>query len=220
MENLEFIRFKANGNGPLTDQVINCYRNVFGGEPWNEWKRCQKCDRKFGIEQLADGKTHCCNMPLVDFWPKEVVQRDIFNEISGDASCWLSVVKENDNVVDVVGFSWGYPITPKNLEDMVKFSGIVDIITDIFGHMECVAYQDEIGLATKYRGQKIGRAMQLLTHQDYTKQGLGVVVARTKTNPPTVAYHWYKKAGMDVIGEYGDEDGRVIMAGRTNNLSF
>ncbi len=223
MEKIKFIRFEADGNNEkIADQIVECYRNVFGEDPWNEWKRCQKCGKKFGIGQLNSDNIDHCNVPLVDFWPKEVVRQDIFNEMIDGTSCWLSMSMKSENIPIVIGFSWGYPIVIANLEKKIKLRGIAKAIADNFGSTDNhkVAYQDEIGLMAQYRGQKFGRAMQVLNLNDYINQGLNIIVARTKTNPPTVAYHWYKKAGMKVIAEYGDEDGRVILAGKLDQLIF
>lgn len=134
------------------------------------------------------------------------MRNDIFDEITSESSCWLAI--ENKKVI---GFTWGYPIKLNILE---KKLGLVisQRCKEEFGEkLEIVAYQDEIGVIKRYRRKGIGKQLFIRRLNDFRLQGLRVGIARTKTNPPTVTYLWYRRMGYKIIAEYNDEDGRVIL---------
>lgn len=187
----------------LLPQLIECYREVFSTSPWYEWKTCTKCGKKWGLEhvdELAAHQHRCCNQEVVDFWPTEVVARDIRKELSMPfATCWLAMDGEK-----VIGFSWGYALTPTELDTKLGIScGITG--TDL------LAYQDEIGVSTSYRGRHIASTLFRYRLRDFLSHGLRTGVMRTKTLPPSVTYLWFRNLGYRTTSSYDDADGRVIM---------
>ena len=207
---IRLVRYNPHNDAEgLTDALIQCYREVFGEDPWNEWKKCQVCGRKWGKQELtSDDDHHHCGMLLVDFWPEEIVRADLLHEITAEASCRLALDGNK-----VIGFCWGYPISPIELEQKLGITELAEALTREFGALERVAYQDELGVLSMYRGKKLAR--QLFTHRlkDFLEKGLSVGVIRTKTNPPSVTYLWFTgKLGYKLIAEYKDEDGRVVLA--------
>lgn len=207
---ITYFQYYPYQNTELLEKLVGCYRRVFSEEPWSEWKRCPVCGQKWGREDeglLTSMHFKHCNELLDDFWSRTKVKEDIFKEVTPQSSCWLALVDSK-----VVGFSWGYPITPQALEEKLKFPGISAIIEQKFGQIDKVAYQDEIGVVKKFRGRKIAKEMFRRRLQDFRDKQLNVCVARTKVNPPTVNYLWYTKLGYEVIGEYNDQDQRVILA--------
>ena len=115
---VDFIRYLPHSNISM-NKLIDCYREVFAEDPWNEWLKCQICGKHFGIKQkenlLRFGSFIHCGVPLVEFWPKEKVAKDILSEITEEASCHLAINKEKN----VVGFCWGYPIDITQLEEKI-----------------------------------------------------------------------------------------------------
>lgn len=213
---IRYIRFNPHHNTELLPQLIECYREVFGEEPWNEWKQCKICKTKWGVnEKIILQKmnfTHC-GQPIVDFWSREIVQKDLFHEITPDASCWLAL-----NNKTVIGFCWGYPIDLENLESKLGIKGISIELRNQFGYVDHVAYQDELGVLKQYRGIGIAKKMFIHRLKDFRRQRLNIGVIRTKTNPPSVTYLWFLKLGYKVISKYNDADGRVILARSLTNL--
>src|SRR3989344_6129238 len=110
---VDFVRY-AEHSAPLTGRLVECYREVFADTPWNEWLKCEKCDKYWGLKDKAmlesRGFRHC-GQPLVDFWSVEQVLTDLEHEITPEASCWLAMEADL-----VVGFSWGYPVGLADLE--------------------------------------------------------------------------------------------------------
>ncbi len=213
---IRYVRFNPHHNAELFPQLIKCYREVFSEEPWNEWKQCKICKTKWGLNEkplLQKINFRHCGQPIVDFWPEEVVQKDLLHEITPNASCWLAL-----NNKTVIGFCWGYPISPKNLEKKLKLQGLTEYIYNNFGNTGRIAYHDDLGVLKQYRGMGIAKEMFIRSLQDFSNQRLQIGVGRTKTNPPAVTYLWFVKIGYKVIAEYNDADGRVILARSLTNL--
>ena len=213
MKKTEFVRFDPRQDGHLIDKLIHCYRLVFGERPWSEWKKCSICGKKWGLEDLnelhAVHNLHC-GREVEDFWPEVTVREDLFFEIKPESSCWLAT-QEKQSTVDVVGFCWGYPILAEQLEIKLVLPGIAEKLKDRFG-VDRFAYLDEIGLIKDMREKQIAKKLNDKVISDILAQGVSFFTVRTKTNPPTVAYHWLVKYGYEVVAHYNDSDGRVILA--------
>jgi ribosomal protein S18 acetylase RimI-like enzyme len=220
MENVSFIKYlPQDKNHLITAQLVECYREVFADSPWHEWLKCPKCGQYWGVKDqtilVSQGYRHC-GVSLVDFWSREQVICDLYHEINKDSSCWLAIGFDK-----VVGFCWGYPATLNDLEKKLEVS-FTNEFERAFGFQSQVAYQDEVGVITSYRGKKIAKMMVLYRLNDFIKQGLKVGVVRTRQFPePSQTFLWYKNLGYEVLAEY--EDGRVIMCrellGLSNKLS-
>ncbi len=210
MEKTSFVRYSPrNGEYPLTAKLVECYRDVFADKPWHEWLKCSKCQKYWGIKDrglLASYGFSHCNTPLVDFWPRDRVISDLYHEITSEASCWLAMDKDM-----VIGFCWGYPITIADLEAKlgVPFSARLG-----YKNNPClVAYQDEVGVLSAYRGRKIAKAMVSRRLDDFLAQGLRVGIVRTRQSPePSETFLWYTaKLGYEILATYPGNDGRVIL---------
>ncbi|MEK7640240.1 MAG: GNAT family N-acetyltransferase [Patescibacteria group bacterium] len=209
MNAITYERFNPTVNPELLPQLIRCYQDVFSTTPWSEWKTCKCCKKKWGIEQWRDIPTlRCptCGKPLTDFWPSDVVERDIRKELSmPNATCWLALDGGN-----VIGFSWGYALTGIELDAKL---GITCGLTE-----DRIAYQDEIGVAMPYRSKHIASELFKLRLGDFIAAKLFTGVVRTKTNPPSVTNLWFNRLGYKVIVHYNDTDGRVIMVRNLRSL--
>jgi len=216
---IDYKRLDLYKGGVMMNQLVACYRAVFADEPWNEWKICPVCKKKWGIKQVPEleksGYVHCDKV-VEDFWPRDIVRADIQNEISREASCWIAHHNES-----VIGFCWGYPISLDKLEEKLKLPGFATNAKRS-GFPDEVAYHDEIGVKKEYRMHGIAKNMFQLSFKDFREKGLSAIVARTMSSPPTIAYYWFKKIGYKVIDRYdrhNDKDSRVILACSTDNLS-
>lgn len=217
MENISFVRYSPHtSKDELTMQVVECYRQVFADKPWNEWKQCPKCKKYWGIRDqilLQSLDFWHCNTAIVDFWPKEQVATDLFHEITEEASCWLAMSRSK-----VIGFCWGYPIVLSDLEKKLGLK-LDSEITRHLGHEQPVAYQDEVGVLSEYRGQKIAKTMIKHRLEDFLSQGLKTGIVRTRQNPkPSETFLWYQKLGYTTIATYPSNDGRVVQGRNFNDL--
>ena len=203
-------------NQPLTAQLVECYRDVFSASPWHEWLKCEKCGKYWGIkdqELLASWKFHHCNSPLVDFWPRETVLSELQHEITPESSCWLACADEK-----VVGFCWGYHASISELQKKLGIS-IIANAEKYFGKQTLIAYQDEFGVISSYRGRKIAKAMVAHRLNDFLDKKLTVGIVRTRQFPePSETYLWYKRLGYHTLAEY--EDGRVILGRKLDENLF
>lgn len=204
--NIEYKRFLPWQDRDIFSKLIECYRQVFGSAPWYEWKRCVNCNTKWGILESKEISTHC-HVPVVDFWLPEQVEKDILYEVTEEASCWVAF--DGD---DLIGFTWGYPITPDMLEKKLELSGVQKDIETYFGKLEYVAYQDELGVQEQWREKNIASELHQKRLDDFRKSQLKVGIVRTQTKEQSVLYDWYQKLGYVVISEYYDDDKRVILA--------
>lgn len=204
---IEYYRFFPSQDENLFLKLVECYRKVFGAAPWYEWKLCSICSTKWGIKE-SEGMLSHCGFPVIDFWPKEKVIDDILNEVTNEASCWLALYQN-----EVVGFTWGYPVTPFDLEKKLGLYGVRNSLQNYFGNIEYVAYQDELGVLEEWRRQNIAKNLYDIRLSDFIKNGLKVGVVRTQTKEcPAVVYNWYCKLGFKTIAEYHDKDKRIILA--------
>ncbi|MFA6417355.1 MAG: hypothetical protein WCW61_04145 [Patescibacteria group bacterium] len=209
MKNISFISFSPFTSDPeLTAQLVDCYREVFADNPWNEWLKCSVCQKYWGLKDrgfLASIKFCHCGQPLVDFWPRTEVISDLYHEIVPESSCWLALDDKK-----VVGFCWGYPILAGVLEDKlgIVFCDSLNIPRD-----GLIAYQDEIGVLMPYRNQHNAKAMFLNRQEDFLEQRLRFFIVRTRRYPESSAtFLWYtQKLGYKILAAYPEEDGRVIL---------
>lgn len=208
---VEYVLFNPRENEFVFSSLINCYRKVFGDEPWNEWKVCRKCGKKWGITQESELRAadyYCCDQKVEDFWPSEKVREDFLGETQKDASCWLAIVRGQ-----VIGFTLGYRILAADLARKLELLGLAEEIEKVFRIKRegFVAYQDELGVLRDFRRRGIGKKLYESRKQDFLKMGLRVSIIRTMSNSGSVVYPWYKRLGYNVLAEYNDKDKRVVL---------
>lgn len=205
-----YLRFKPKEHRHLLPMLIECYRDVFADTPWNEWKKCSVCNKQWGVTEREDlallGFQHCGQL-VEDFWPHKVVEEEILHQVNDKASCWIAMTKQR-----VIGFTWGYPMTPEALARKLERPEMVANLKKQFGDPIEVAYQAELGVLTEFRGKKVARELVAKRLEDFQSQGLKVGVVRTKRNPPSVTYLWFIRDGYQPVAEYHDEGERVILA--------
>lgn len=217
MKDVSFSRYSPDKSDRIvTTQLVECYRDVFADRPWNEWLKCPVCGKYWGIkdkDHLTCYKFHHCGVPLVDFWPREEVLADLSHEIVSGSSCWLAMNKES-----IIGFCWGYPIKIDDLETKLGIPIISNLgYLDIY---EQVAYQDEVGVISSYRGRKVAKAMVIRRLDDFIAQGLQCGIVRTKQSPePSETFLWYtQKLGYEILAKYPGDDGRVVLGRKLAGL--
>jgi len=129
------------------------------------------------------------------------------NEIVPGVSCWLALQAN-----EVVGFCWGYESKPQKLEDKLGVSFLGKLVS-FHGDKMKIAYQDELGVVSSCRGQKIAKILFAQRHEDFLEQGLQFGIVRTRRAPePSVTYQWFTdRLGYEVLAEYPGDDGRVIL---------
>ena len=170
-----FVRFSINDR-QQTAQLVECYRDIFADEPWNEWLQCPECGFYWGkseSDDLVARKFYHFGKPLVDFWPRDQVIVDLEHEIRAQAACWLALDQSK-----VVGFCWGYPINFGQLA--VKLEIALEGDSD-----NVVAYQDELGVLSAYRGWGIAKTMLVHRLDDFLTQGLEFRRGKNPETPDT-----------------------------------
>jgi len=160
------------------------------------------------------GSLICCYQgvfagePWNEDWPAATIEADLRRELAKpDASCWLAAEGEA-----VIGFCWGYSLEVGQFDEHLGLVGVDAILCSL--GLAKVAYFDEIGVATQWRGHGIAKRLFGLRRADFMRSGLETAVVRTMSNPPTVVYGWYGRDGYRIIAEYNDERKRVVMVNR------
>jgi len=207
---IQYIKFNPQNNKELLPILIKCYIQVFSEEPWNEYKKCQVCDTKWGLKDQETvqslGLQHC-EKPIIDYWTEKEVEKNIIKDITTDAPCYLAL---RDN--QVIGFCWGYSFNVSDLNQKLKLENIADTILRKYGDVKKIAYQNELGVIKEFRNQGIAKQLFILRLNDFRQQGLKIGIATVKTKPPSVTYHWFLNLGYEIIAEHNDLDGKVILA--------
>jgi len=185
---ISVIRYSPfNGNDYRTSQLVECYRDVFAYMPWNEWLQCSGCHTYWGksdMSLLASWKYRHCGEPLVDFWSREQVISDLYNNITPDASSWIAMDSDR-----VVGFCLGYPVTVTDLETKL---GISLSFVSCTQNLTTLAYQDDLCVLESYRGRHIAKMMIARRLDDFLLRQLTYGVVRTRQFPePSITYLWY-----------------------------
>ncbi len=203
------VRFSPHdGDHVRTAELVECYREVFADTPWHEWLKCPQCQQYWGKKDggvLVTTKFRHCGTPLVDFWSREQVVSDLYQEITPSASCWLAL-----HASSVVGFCFGYAISVTDLEKKLAIRFSHKLAEDGGG---VVAYQDEVGVLATFRGHKIAKAMFANRLEDFLADGLRTGIVRTREFPePSQTFLWYtEKLGYKILARYPGDDGRVIL---------
>lgn len=192
-----------------TFQLVNCFKEVFSENPWGEWMTCSVCGNYWGKESLdkliKDGFYHC-NTALRDFWTHAEVMQDIVSGTTEQSSNWIA--KDNDKII---GFCWGNYDTIKNLESYLAVNFDSSQYKKLSNFR--LGYQSELGVISGYRGNKIAKQLAYRRLLDFLRMSVDYVIVRVKRNPePSKTYSWYiEKLGYNIIAEYPNGDGRVIL---------
>jgi ribosomal protein S18 acetylase RimI-like enzyme len=184
------------------DSLVDCYRHVFGGQDWKEWKVCGAGHKfSFSESQMLD-RCPICGQPLKFYWPAAEVKEDILRDFNSPQSVFIIAVNETDKVV---GFTWGYAMDKDSAQK--KFDGHLPYkLLKLLKTQKRFWYQDEIGVAEDYRN--LGLASRLY------KKRMSLVLARYKhnhfiirTQPTAKTYRWYQhKIGYRVLAKYYRSD--------------
>jgi ribosomal protein S18 acetylase RimI-like enzyme len=210
-------RFTLEDADSRMPELVSCYQAVFATSPWNEWRICRLCNQQWGREEqsaLAALDFAHCGQPVEDYWPAAQVEADLRRELAlPGAACYLAI-DDRGSAKDgpIVGFCHGYALDVAGLDQHLGLAGVSQAVWAAFPGIDQVGYQDELGILQEYRGQGIARRLYELRSLSFASASLTTVLVRTMTNPPTVTYQWYTRLGYQVVAEYGDAGGRVILA--------
>ncbi len=212
MKKISLIKYSPFEDQSLTPRLVQCYRDVFAGKPWNEWLRCPKCGKSWGIDAkdfLLSGNFKHCGISLIDFRTEDEIIFEIQREITADASCRLAIDQNK-----VIGFCWGFPIMLESMQG--KLGQTLDTPNNI-DQTTRIAYQSELGILPEYRHQGIAKKLVKQRLLDFLDQELEYGLVRVKQTPkPSVTYLWYTKLGYSIVGHHSN--GRVILGRELDGL--
>lgn len=190
-------------------EIVNCYREVFADGPWHEWKICKSCGSQFGKKDqdvLHRRNNTCCGQFVQDFWPVETVTSTLLS-LPPSASCFIVMKSET-----VIGFCWGYEMSEDELEKYLNIP-VSQSIRSMFGIGRKIAYQSEMGILERYRGQGIANLLFSERQKSFLSKGVEITIVRTRKSPePSITHLWFaNKLGYKTVAEYPDGDGRAIL---------
>jgi len=136
--------------------IISCYRQAFGGAPWDEGYLCPhpECGDAFPLSLQSERCPSCAargnETLLVEYWPADRVASDFYREMKkADALCF--VAKDGEKII---GFIWGYRIiADESIDDYLEAPGLHRLIAGEF------FYIDDVAVDPEYQGRGIGRAL-------------------------------------------------------------
>lgn len=216
--NISIVPFSPQaGDVETLAELVECYRDVFADEPWNEWLKCndRTCREHWGRHEgarLASMRYQHCLKPVVDYWPRQKVVKELLEHITSESTCFLAV-EERANDSRIVGFTWGMPIHLiwSSLESDVQ-AALTQLFHANVANDPTIVYQREIGVISSHRKSGIGRRLARERHKEFLLRGYRYAIMKVREYPvPSVTFLWYMKLGFRVIYRYPREDGRVIL---------
>ncbi len=194
--------------------ISQLYKKVFAAPPWNEAYRCTVCEKSFG--QNTSPQTTCCNMPIVEYYPLEKIQKEIGDHLSLNRAR-LALALDTSSSSKLIGFAWGWQDTLActNAQKFHLKPEEATFLAEVLGMTDDDAffYLSELGLEESYRGNGMGKKLYdtVLGSRDISKSD--AILMRTSRKSP--AYSISTKSlsyPLKVIFEYRDELDRVILS--------
>lgn len=230
-EGVTYEYFNADPASPAFDDialpVARCYQQTYGlDDAWGEGRKCDVCStpRKVVKWKLSAAPALCptCRTSTTEFWPIATILEDMRHEMQKpDAVFVIARIAE-----EIVGGCWGFSANPEEMEAHLN-KGIAHEaqVTGIAGYIHAyhgghrIAYQDEIFVAPSMQGLGVGRELFAKRYEGFRERGLDGFMLRTKMNPPSRSYLWFRgKWGYTIAGRYPDEDQRVVLAATANHI--
>jgi ribosomal protein S18 acetylase RimI-like enzyme len=184
------------------NSLADCYANgnIWSDYPWDEHRRCPSCPEGKNNFGLSFDGNHCpkCESVLVPFWEVDKVKKDIRQQLGREQSRGFLAFADDQ----IVGFTWGYPVTMNTVIVINDLDLQVPDEASILArhrmgirYTHNLGYIDEVGLIPEFRKQGIARrlTLALLTHFDY--ECLTTVLLRTDERA-TRAVILYEKLGF------------------------
>ena len=123
--------------------LVRTYRDIFGAEPWNEWKVCPSCRTTYGrLEYETRGSNWCgrCGLgALVDYHaPEQVVER-LYAELGmshGSPFMFTAQPANPSSVGRVLGFTWGFGLPMEQVVTHILRHYFTDLPERLARHAE------------------------------------------------------------------------------------
>ncbi len=181
------------------DSLIRVYKSAFAEPPWNEYKKCLRCEKEYGREECrrietGEAPSRCarCSSPLelAEFWSSDGIKGDLGFALSQPDP--IVLVAESGG--SLAGFSWGYRLP------LAKFP--------FLGAWESTtlrpSYMDEIAVSAEARQRGIGTELCIAYMGETKRRGGESVVLRTdKRNASSVGL--FRKVGFREIMRPGQQ---------------
>ncbi|MBU4360515.1 GNAT family N-acetyltransferase [Candidatus Parcubacteria bacterium] len=184
------------------NELVKCYRHIFGGDEWREWKIC-KNNHKFSFKESGDFvKCPACQSEFKFYWPSEEVKNDMQKAFELPASCFVIALYDGQ----IVGFTYGYQMDGSKAKHHFDEHLPYKLRRLICNNGNCFWYQSDIAVDENFRKQHLGSTLY--------KKRMEIVLDTTKHNvfiirsyPGAKTYHWYrKKIGYKVLTKYRRDD--------------
>lgn len=209
MENIKIKRITSND---LTLEearsIADNYADAFADkEGWDENTRCPTTGVFFGAETSVGQPCACCSLPLEEAYPQGETTAYIFDEISKTgAVAFLGIANEQ-----IIGASWGYTSTPKDLAlDKWSSPQMQETVTQTLQNTagELLFYGSETFINRKARRKGAATGFVKARIDAVSELGLSIV-GRTLRNSPMSQI--YLRLGFQEIDMIDNENpGRAL----------
>lgn len=175
--------------------MAKVYQEAFGGYPWFEVYRCNKCDE---FTKTNDSCEHCGNTSFSEAYPIDWLMNEYFPHMVAQYVPGVLVTLEDDG--RMIGFTAGGAITlGKLIED--KYKGKPEILASITANTgvspeEIVFYENETCISVPLQKKGSGGKLNLARVAAASEMRFLLVCGRTINQP------WIRLKERQ-LGEYG-----------------
>ena len=202
-EAIKIIRLREKNLHHYIENLVETYRQVFGGDDWKEWKMCSN-GHKYSRRE-SDNIEYCpeCGEKLSFYWPSSVVEEKIRNDIALKGSVFVIALFAGK----VIGFSWGFTMDKSIAEEHLdNFPSQLSYLAQKNGGY--FWYQNELGVLEEFRRRGVAKML--------FKERMRISLKETRcenfiirTYPQAKTFKWYRRIGYKIIHRYerGDLNG-------------
>lgn len=189
----------------LLQSLVNCYITAFTTPPWNEYRRCECCERRYG--RGAPLLCGSCGTRLTPYHKVEEVQEH-FRKVQNLGARLLVVINESDTVIAFRSFG------PISLDDYNERKLRIEKEA-----LNCIRHRvgsrviGTWGLAVlpKWRGQGLG---ELLLKRSIDETS-GPMLSRVFADSKSAVLRLHRKYNFETLHNYADS--RRIVVGLIRN---
>lgn len=209
--------FKFDHHFVLTDEkflgdLAAFYCNLWRFDPnFAEYKKCPNCEVYYSYNFVeVQNNTDCpnCNVPLVEAWVEECVQKTIIS-LASLGEDFYGAVAQDETTNKIVGFVWGVNRSFESMAKRDEPENILDFVNNPTGK---VPYFNEIATDPAYREQGVGSKLCFML-VEWMKENFPNVPGYLHTHQDSPARRLFEKAGY--VFHSCDEKlggGRIYMA--------
>lgn len=197
------------------EEKSDLYINIFGEEPWNEWYKCNDCDKLFWLSEIDGIKKCTCGWLLELFYDKDEVENNRNDWTKKEGYVWK--LAENPEWEMIWFIMWRESNIDKlNKEklwlDENQIKILLNSIKEKFDEFdsEKIFYAADMWVKKDWRWVGIASSLYKAREKSIVANGMKFVIVRT-TKKSDKPYKWYKNEWFVDVFDYQDQQERVLL---------